>query len=143
MGIRYLPIDQCRHGWLYYVRGRNISLGVYDRDRQIFVGIREKFGSTFLEEERHVDSPRSEAGGAVWPLIRLVECPLIAAISSDRIGLLNWLREKELVLAPFMRRLRRLDDTLAMALANANLESWRQQLRVAYSEVEEDVVWKE
>ena len=48
-------MDQCVKGRMYRIRGRNISIGVYDGEGH-FIGIRQKFGSRYLDEEDHWDT---------------------------------------------------------------------------------------
>lgn len=36
---------------IYTIRSRNLVVGVYDADRDYFIGIREKFGVTYLDAE--------------------------------------------------------------------------------------------
>ena len=47
-------ISECVKGRLYKIRARNFRLGVYDGNEG-FIGLREKFGSVFLDTEYHYD----------------------------------------------------------------------------------------
>ena len=57
-----LPIDQCRDRKLYRVTSRNLTLAVFVADTKHFLGLREKFGYVFVDEEFHY-----ELGGTVRP----------------------------------------------------------------------------
>jgi len=48
-------IEKCKHGVLYRLRSRNLSLGVFDKTYGWFIGIREKFYDEFLDVEYHYD----------------------------------------------------------------------------------------
>ena len=58
-----IPIEQCEDGKVYRVWARNIKIGVYFKstrkfdgsDWNGFYGIREKFGSRFIDSENHWD----------------------------------------------------------------------------------------
>jgi len=52
----YIPISECKHGHLYRLDSRNLSMGVYnENDHNGFIGIRTKFGDRFLFTEHHWD----------------------------------------------------------------------------------------
>jgi hypothetical protein len=51
-----IPLEECKHGGLYRISSRNLSLGVYDERHHGFTGIREKFGEFFLDTEFHWDT---------------------------------------------------------------------------------------
>lgn len=50
-----IPIGECLHGGLYRVEARNFSIGVYSSDSTGFIGIRQKFGTQYLDTEYHWD----------------------------------------------------------------------------------------
>jgi hypothetical protein len=70
----YIPLSDCKHGWLYKVRSRNLTLGIFREDKKGFVGIREKFGEEYLFVEFHWDT--GPPFGTVKPLECLVSCPI-------------------------------------------------------------------
>lgn len=70
----YLPLDACKHGWLYRIRSRNLSVGVYNEPVKGFVGIREKMGHEYLFTEFHYDT--GAPFGTVHPMSEIVECPI-------------------------------------------------------------------
>ena len=70
----YIPLPDCHHGYLYFIRARNFWLGVYNAESSGFIGIREKLGSTFLFTELHWDE--DPMFGTVQPVELLELCPL-------------------------------------------------------------------
>lgn len=52
----YIPLSECKHGALYRIFSRNLSLGVFNEAAQGFIGIREKFGRYYLFTEYHWDT---------------------------------------------------------------------------------------
>lgn len=52
--MKLIPLDELIVGKIYKIDGRNLSYGLY-RGEGAFVGIRNKFGSTFIDEELHWD----------------------------------------------------------------------------------------
>jgi hypothetical protein len=60
-----IPIAQCEDRKVYRVWARNIKIGVYLKGKREFngsdwfgfYGIREKFGSRFIDSENHWDAP--------------------------------------------------------------------------------------
>lgn len=61
----YIPLDDCKDRHLYIISARNFRLGVFCRDKQGFIGIREKFGNRYLFTEYHWDT--GEPHGTVCP----------------------------------------------------------------------------
>jgi hypothetical protein len=51
-----IPLEECKHGGLYRIHSRNLSLGVFNEQSQGFIGIREKFGCYYLFTEYHWDT---------------------------------------------------------------------------------------
>jgi len=47
----HIPIDQCKDGYAYRIDARNGSVGIYSAERKSFAIVRNKFGSTFIDEE--------------------------------------------------------------------------------------------
>ena len=61
--IPYLKLSECEVGRVYLLNSRNLKFGAFD-DRGEFVGIRHKFGNTFLDAEIHWDREGSWRGTA-------------------------------------------------------------------------------
>lgn len=104
-----IPMDQCKHGGLYRISCRNLSLGVYNSEAKGFIGIREKFGNLYLFTEYHWDT--GEPFGTVCPIEFLEDCPLPPQectksvadeeylkryISNTKLGDEVWIEHKEL-----------------------------------------------
>lgn len=70
----YIPLGDCQHGNLYFIRARNFWLGVFNTQTNGFVSIREKLGSTFLFTELHYDA--DPMFGTAQPLELLEPCPV-------------------------------------------------------------------
>lgn len=64
-----IPLDECVDRGVYEIRSRNLAVGVFRKATGGFIGIREKFGSRYLFEEYHWESP---AFATVRP-VRLIE----------------------------------------------------------------------
>lgn len=54
--MEHIPIEECKHGGLYRISSRNLSLGVFNEAAKGFIGIREKFGDYYLFTEYHWDT---------------------------------------------------------------------------------------
>lgn len=67
--LEYLEVEECEVGAIYKLHSRNLSLGVFD-SKNCFIGIRQKFDSTFLDHELHWDR-----GGTAMPLEKIGEVP--------------------------------------------------------------------
>lgn len=53
--MEHIPIEECKHGGLYRISSRNLSLGVFNEAAQGFIGVRGKFGCYYLFTEYHWD----------------------------------------------------------------------------------------
>lgn len=53
----WIPMSECKHGYLYVLNSRNLGMGVFVNDKKDpqFIGIREKFGREYLTNENHWD----------------------------------------------------------------------------------------
>ncbi len=51
-----IPLTECQHGGLYRINSRNLSLGVFNKEDNGFIGIREKFFCLYLFTEYHWDT---------------------------------------------------------------------------------------
>ena len=90
MNKNWLPIEKCIHGGLYRIRARNFSIGVYDEKRQIFIGIREKFGDRYLFPEHYRDLDRHS--GTVKPFELIDMYPYNNILLDQK--LFDWLNER-------------------------------------------------
>ena len=70
----YIKIEDCIHGGLYKVDCRNFSYGVFNKKDSSFIGIRHKFGYTYLFSEYHWDS--GPPFGTAKPLGFIKKCDL-------------------------------------------------------------------
>ncbi len=71
--MNYIAMGKCKHGFLYRINSRNLSLGVYDGNEG-FIGIRTKFGDRYLFTEFHHD--QGAPFGTVFPLEELEQVPM-------------------------------------------------------------------
>lgn len=71
--MSYIPMEQCKNGYLYRIHSRNLAYGVYREKVQGFIGIREKFGHEYLFTEFHWDT--GEPFGTVQPAREIEPCP--------------------------------------------------------------------
>lgn len=69
-----IALVDCKHGYLYRLRSRNLRHGVFNQERNGFIGIRTKFTNRFLDLELHW-SYDSQYGTAS-PLEELQPCPV-------------------------------------------------------------------
>ena len=51
-----IPLTECRHRGIYRLASRNLTLGVFNKSSNGFIGIREKFGDLYLFTEYHWDN---------------------------------------------------------------------------------------
>lgn len=68
-----IAIDACRNGWVYRLRSRNLAFGVFVKESNGFIGLREKFGHKYLFAEYHWDT--GAPFGTVCPLEELEPAP--------------------------------------------------------------------
>ena len=69
-----ISLKKCKNGYAYKIDSRNLSIGVFNRVTNGFVGVRYKFGDEFLFEEFHYDT--GEPYGTVYPKKELEQCPV-------------------------------------------------------------------
>lgn len=69
-----IPVQECIDRGTYIIKGRNIVVGVFLRERNAFIGIRRKWGNVFLDEEFHYDNGLPY--GTVEPLKFVEACPV-------------------------------------------------------------------
>jgi hypothetical protein len=68
----YIPLTECKIGYLYRIHSRNLELGVFD-GAVGFIGIRTKFESRYLFTENHWDS--GAPFGTVKPFEEICKLP--------------------------------------------------------------------
>jgi len=54
--MKYIPLEECEDGCLYKLNSRNLKEGFFDGKTMEFSGLREKFGSHFIDSEIHYDA---------------------------------------------------------------------------------------
>lgn len=101
--VPYLDLSQCQHGYLYFVLASNFHFGVFDQEKNGFVGVREKFGSEYVFCEIHYDA--NTLFGTACPYLLLEKCDLedLSTNNTNEGGLNNNIR----VFSPFRRLLTR------------------------------------
>ena len=58
---KWIPIEQCKDGWLYHIAARNATLGIYRAEKQYFEIRREKLGRIYrFCDEYHWDWQNGE-----------------------------------------------------------------------------------
>lgn len=62
----YIPADKLKDNYIYEVNGRNFSFAVWKEKHRKFFGIRSKFGSRYIDYEKHWDD--DETHGTVKPI---------------------------------------------------------------------------
>ena len=73
----YLPMNEMKEGYLYRIRARNSSFGIWRESEKSFVIRRLKFQSIFTFEEYHYDT--GPPYGTVRPLEELELSPYVDA----------------------------------------------------------------
>jgi hypothetical protein len=81
----YIPLDQCKHGYGYKIRSRNLSYGVFNAKKNGFIGIRLKFGERYLFAEYHWDTGAPH--GTVKPIAIDEKCPV--ALINESLGIFS------------------------------------------------------
>lgn len=69
----YIKLENCEHGFIYKIRSRNLKFGVFNKNDNGFIGIREKFDFKYLFTEYHWDT--GAPYGTVKPKERLMPVP--------------------------------------------------------------------
>lgn len=73
MNDEYIKLENCKHGYLYKINSRNLDYGVFNEKDKGFIGIREKFGQTYLFTEYHWDT--GAPYGTVTPIEEISKIP--------------------------------------------------------------------
>ena len=53
--FNYIPLDKCKHGYLYIIDARNSHIGIYNKYSKGFIILRTKFNHEYLFTEYHWD----------------------------------------------------------------------------------------
>lgn len=64
--IKYIPISECKDGYLYIIKARNARIGIFEEKTNSFLIRRTKFNDIFLTKELHWDT--DEHYGTAKPL---------------------------------------------------------------------------
>lgn len=70
-----ISLENCKNRYLYKIKSRNLSLGVFNEEVKGFIGIRLKFNHEFLFTEYHWDT------GAPFGTVKPIE--ILNKISDD------------------------------------------------------------
>lgn len=71
--MKYIPLKDCQEGHLYILYARNAALGIFDKETQGFILLRNKMGREYAFTEAHWDTGRPY--GTARPLEDLGEAP--------------------------------------------------------------------
>jgi hypothetical protein len=98
MNPTYIKLEDCKDGYLYKIFSRNLGYGVFNKNDNGFVGIRNKFGSDYLFTEYHWDT--GAPFGTVHPKEEICKIPDSIIIDhtiwlDENIELFNWLKENK------------------------------------------------
>jgi hypothetical protein len=86
-----IPMSECIPRRVYELSSRNLIVGVWDADTRGFIGIRKKFGATYLFTEFHWDT--GPPFGTAMPIRVLdVELPDGIELSEDSKALFDFLQ---------------------------------------------------
>lgn len=77
---KFIPITELKDRFIYRLKSRNLIYGVWDADRQGFMGIREKLGSEYLFMEYEYST--SEVCGTAFALQEMFEIPAEVSLNS-------------------------------------------------------------
>ena len=73
----WLPLDQCKDGYLYHIAARNASIGIFRADRKGFEIRRKKFSRIYRFVEYHWDT--GVPYGTVKPIAEIEQAPTFAS----------------------------------------------------------------
>jgi hypothetical protein len=68
-----ISLNECKNGFLYQIKSRNLSFGIFTIKNKGFVGIREKFGREYLFTEYHYET--GPPFGTVTPIKEFESVP--------------------------------------------------------------------
>ncbi len=88
-----IPLEECKHGYLYKLYSRNLDYGVYNAAKKGFTGIRIKFGSRYLFTEYHWDT--GAPYGTAKAVSEVKQCPINNLNEGANPDLFDWLKKNE------------------------------------------------
>lgn len=101
----YIKITDCKHRGLYIIDSRNLSIGVFDKYTNSFIGLRTKFSDIFLFSEIHYDA--STSYGTVYPLKYIGQLPedieAVTSLIDKQYNTYLWIKENNRLI-PVLRR---------------------------------------
>lgn len=71
--MQYIKLEDCKHGFVYFIHSRNLKLGVFNKKSNGFIGIRTKFNDRYLFTEYHWDF--CSTYGTVKPIKLIMQVP--------------------------------------------------------------------
>lgn len=91
---KWIPVEECIHGGFYKIHGRNFDYGVFVNNEtahnNAFIGMRYKFGDTYLAKELHWDV--DDHYGTAKPLEFIEMCQY--DYHEERHEMYEWIEEK-------------------------------------------------
>ena len=98
--IKYLPMSECKDGYLYHIKARNAEIGIYNQKEMAFTISRIKFSNNFLFDEYHWDigqvTPDMKCFGTVKPIKEIKKTPEFKTEKEK----LDYLNQKEEEILP-------------------------------------------
>jgi len=91
---KYIPMDQCRDGWLYSIAARNATLGIYRKGKLGFEILRKKMGSVFSFVEYHWDVGTVRPEDAQYGTVKPIEMIEVAPTFEDEKAFLDYMKRK-------------------------------------------------
>jgi hypothetical protein len=88
----FIPVEECKPGFLYKIASRNLAIGVFNPLDNGFIGIRTKFGHRYLFTEYHWDT--GAPFGTVKPVEALEACPESMTLTEENEKLFDWIEER-------------------------------------------------
>jgi len=90
----WIPLEECKDGWLYEIEARNNTIGIFDAAQKGFVISRMKIGFNYLFTEYHWDHQENfgdrELKGTASPIKEIEKAPEFLFDQEK----LDWLNEK-------------------------------------------------
>ena len=96
---QYIPMDQCRDGWLYSIAARNATLGIYRESELGFEIQRIKLGSVFSFVEHHWDIGTRIPEDAQYGTVKPIEMIEVAPGFEDEKAFLDYMKRKYMELS--------------------------------------------
>ena len=90
--MKYIELKDCEDRFLYRIQSNNLSYGVFNKENNGFIGIRQKFGNSSLDTEFHYDT--GSPFGTVRPIEKLWKIHSEIKCDERSKELFNWLYER-------------------------------------------------